>query len=545
MRVFCGLTSVEDGVAAALVNERGGVIATAEVSDDPHGYVDLCRMWVRHVDVACVSVADDGTTEALLRLAAAGGQATGTASDVEGEHGFDAAVRIGRQIAFGQLVCEPAESGYPASIARLVSSMHAMALSRHGSQQGMIELLRQCHPATLMAWPDPTCSTALELLRVLPDPADTAGDVTATEVAKRLRGYADTEEHGELVDSLMTASAEHHPAPDLALADAISAAADAVLACDRANDALADAVNEHLNPRRKPAPRPKAAPPQQQSAPVEEEPRRRANPSLAAAMAGSTRQVPQQREDTARLSPPRGIPREDTSRLSPPHGIPREDTARLSPPRGIPREDTSHLSPSHGLPMRDKPSRAAHAEPVTAPLPPRVEEPVNPRTPSRGFPLMPEPPAFMENEFFTPAHQQPDLPLPNLTAGDALDAPGLPEGIDTDEDLLIFSQARSAWFKGPTAIDETEDDWTSPADEGWRAAASVATSKNPPEDMTGVGLPRRVPQANLVPGSAILSDTTPAPINRDAQTLASHTSGYFKGWSRARRETVGAGVGGE
>ena len=42
MRVFCGLTSVGDGVAAALVNERGGVIATSEVSDDPHGFVELC-----------------------------------------------------------------------------------------------------------------------------------------------------------------------------------------------------------------------------------------------------------------------------------------------------------------------------------------------------------------------------------------------------------------------------------------------------------------------------------------------------------------------
>ena len=31
-------------------------------------------MWVRHVDVACVSVADDGSTQSLLRLAAAGGQ---------------------------------------------------------------------------------------------------------------------------------------------------------------------------------------------------------------------------------------------------------------------------------------------------------------------------------------------------------------------------------------------------------------------------------------------------------------------------------------
>jgi hypothetical protein len=41
--------------------------------------------------------------------------------------------------------------------------------------------------------------------------------------------------------------------------------------------------------------------------------------------------------------------------------------------------------------------------------------------------------------------------------------------------------------------------WTSPADEGWRAAQALAAPSA--GDTTQAGLPRRVPRANLVPGS--------------------------------------------
>jgi hypothetical protein len=42
--------------------------------------------------------------------------------------------------------------------------------------------------------------------------------------------------------------------------------------------------------------------------------------------------------------------------------------------------------------------------------------------------------------------------------------------------------------------------WSSPADDGWRAAQALA---NPAQDgVTSSGLPRRTPRANLVPGQA-------------------------------------------
>ena len=45
----------------------------------------------------------------------------------------------------------------------------------------------------------------------------------------------------------------------------------------------------------------------------------------------------------------------------------------------------------------------------------------------------------------------------------------------------------------------TQSSWTSPADEGWRAARALAAPAA--GDTTQAGLPRRVPRANLVPGS--------------------------------------------
>jgi hypothetical protein len=111
---------------------------------------------------------------------------------------------------------------------------------------------------------------------------------------------------------------------------------------------------------------------------------------------------------------------------------------------------------------------------------------------------------------------------------------------DEDDNLLIFSQTQSAWF---TFVDEETVaeplDWTLPADEGWRAAEHLA---NPTVGAaTTAGLPRRVPQANLVPGSA-QSTRRQLRIVRDAETIAAHTEGYFRGWRRGQ-EIGGYAVG--
>jgi hypothetical protein len=109
---------------------------------------------------------------------------------------------------------------------------------------------------------------------------------------------------------------------------------------------------------------------------------------------------------------------------------------------------------------------------------------------------------------------------------------------EDDADLLIFAAARSVWFTDPP---EDEAAWKTAADAGWRAAEQAARPAVGLE--TSAGLPKRVPQANLVPGSPISAPDRPLRIVRDPESIAAHTSGYFSGYRRGQ-EIGGYAVGG-
>jgi len=85
-----------------------------------------------------------------------------------------------------------------------------------------------------------------------------------------------------------------------------------------------------------------------------------------------------------------------------------------------------------------------------------------------------------------------------------------------DQRLPIFDSLESDWFRRsgktlsaartpgpgqPAPVGQTaaQSTWTSPADEGWRAAQALTAPSA--GDTTQAGLPKRVPRANLVPGS--------------------------------------------
>jgi hypothetical protein len=122
---------------------------------------------------------------------------------------------------------------------------------------------------------------------------------------------------------------------------------------------------------------------------------------------------------------------------------------------------------------------------------------------------------------------------------DALDLPLDPGSDAGDGDLLIFAQA-SAWFTGQ--VDDSSVSWSNPADLGWQAAERA--TRPVLGDETEAGLPRRVPQANLVPGSPLPPATErPLRIVRDPAAMAQHTTGYFRG-SRRGEEVRGFAVGG-
>jgi hypothetical protein len=149
--------------------------------------------------------------------------------------------------------------------------------------------------------------------------------------------------------------------------------------------------------------------------------------------------------------------------------------------------------------------------------------------------VLPEPPPLRLVD--TSVLDEPLRPQPRRSNGDA------PVADDSDGDLLIFSTIRSAWFTGhaeETAMME-EPVWNPEVDLGWQAAEHASSPSFGEE--TRAGLPKRVPQANLVPGSPIAAPERPLRIVRDPQRLAQHTSGYFRGWRRGQ-EVNGYAVGG-
>jgi signal transduction histidine kinase len=109
-----------------------------------------------------------------------------------------------------------------------------------------------------------------------------------------------------------------------------------------------------------------------------------------------------------------------------------------------------------------------------------------------------------------------------------------------DQRLPIFDSLESDWFRrsgkplSSAAAPAAGQAWNSPADEGWRAARIVAS----PEagETTTAGLPKRVPRANLVPGSVGGGEgpTEDAPPIRSADTIRTRMSSFQRGVREAR-----------
>jgi hypothetical protein len=138
-------------------------------------------------------------------------------------------------------------------------------------------------------------------------------------------------------------------------------------------------------------------------------------------------------------------------------------------------------------------------------------------------------------------------PLPTLGAGnsngngsDGTKVTVPPVGSPAqDQRLPIFDSLESDWFRrsgkslGSSPAQEKAEAWSSPADEGWRAAR-VAASPAAAETTTA-GLPKRVPRANLVPGSVGGGeDNEVAPPVRSADTIRTRMASFQRGVREAR-----------
>jgi signal transduction histidine kinase len=121
-------------------------------------------------------------------------------------------------------------------------------------------------------------------------------------------------------------------------------------------------------------------------------------------------------------------------------------------------------------------------------------------------------------------------------AAPAADAPSAP-GADLQETAALQSPVPAA------PAQATGSAWSSPADAGWQAAR--AASEPALGGLTGAGLPKRVPKANLVPGTVTseAGGAAPAPALRPAVSpeavrnrLASFQKGVRQGRAVARGE---------
>jgi len=88
--------------------------------------------------------------------------------------------------------------------------------------------------------------------------------------------------------------------------------------------------------------------------------------------------------------------------------------------------------------------------------------------------------------------------------------------------------------------------WQSPGDEGWQVAQALA-KKKAPAATTSAGLPKRVPKAQLIPGSAPTSSPTspqqqaqraPALPPRSADAVRGRMSSFQQGIRRGRHALV-------
>jgi signal transduction histidine kinase len=110
----------------------------------------------------------------------------------------------------------------------------------------------------------------------------------------------------------------------------------------------------------------------------------------------------------------------------------------------------------------------------------------------------------------------------------------------------IYNEMESHWFRGGRQVPSSsghaataESHWSSPADEGWKAAQTIDSPSS--GGSTAAGLPRRLPNANLVPGSipdnppaASIPDSPPAAPDRSPAAVRDRLGGLQRGVTEGR-----------
>jgi hypothetical protein len=580
-------------LTVAIVDDAGRLLDMRHISDDPAGYAYLGALLAdRSGGVAPVALdrsdhlvgqllAAANTPIALCDEASLADFADRFSDDTSYEEmqapvSQRCAVGLARALQAGALYATAQSPSWNLEEFKPVLAAHAAVTSgRNAAAAVLREVLRELYPAALRAYPDPAEYVPLRILEELPEPgllspspsnrnrdASLIAELTAS-------GAADETTAVNAITALRVAVEESprwHQNRALApvVAETVRQAVAAVRALDAASSALVGTLVERLSAV---SAVPHQAPYLAAAAPV--------SPAIPRRVPGPAAEVPWGRVSaraSAASAAAAGVPAATVAERGRPSGAipgPRPEPAvngsgRPSPggPEWAmrPPVDDDFAAVYASLPASahttgetrrvdgytDANTLSFSMDPLNAPLHLPPEPPplrlVEPPAPANG----------RGDGFRDPLNDPLTDPMPNRAPAPTLrvidggrQPAEAPRPSPEDNDLLIFSQTQSnsAWFS------ITDDALAPPAepphwgdelaDQGWRAAEQLADPSVGGD--TRAGLPRRVPQANLVPGS-VHPPSRQLRIVRDAESIAEHTSGYFRGWKRGQ-EIGGFAVG--
>ncbi|MFE2750875.1 nitrate- and nitrite sensing domain-containing protein [Actinosynnema sp. NPDC059335] len=206
---------------------------------------------------------------------------------------------------------------------------------------------------------------------------------------------------------------------------------------------------------------------------------------------------------------------------------------------------------AQAVPPAPEPERSAPvAESGLPTRTPRAVPPVAPTTSEDALPQRGLPAAGRSNGLPQRGESESDR-----TEGTSLTEGGLPKRQPGSPANLPKRAAEVTRVTEPEPVAEPEPAapaasvWQSPADEGWQAAQALLNKA--PETTTQAGLPKRVPKAQLVPGSAAPSPTSAAerqpqrpPLPpRSADAIRGRMSSLQQGVRRGRHALIDAYAG--
>ena len=312
-------------------------------------------------------------------------------------------------------------------------------------------------------------------------------------------------------------------------AAAASLAGGSFAAAPLAEITLATPPWEALRTTAPPAGKPAATPPEPAGTPPEKEPR------TTALAAGAPAAIAPAEEPDAIPPPdeaPDAVPPPDEA----PDAVPAEEPDAAAPAEEQPRATAPAAETPATTPPAEEPHTTAPAEQQPRTTTPADEQPRT-TTPADEQPRATT--SAAEAPATAPAAAAPAVGPPEETTRVAVPTPRLRP---REARLPIFESVESDWFRARrrapahagAVVDQhgAEQSWISPGDEGWRAAETVLAPTV--GGITSSGLPRRTPQANLVPGTAGARKDKPARAADSADAVSNRLAGFQRGSRRAR-----------